>query len=31
LTFDIIHCISNFVLCMILFKPITNVLLKTIK
>ena len=28
LPYDIIHCVSNFVLCMILFKPITNTLLK---
>lgn len=28
LTFDIAHCVSNFILCMILFKPITNILLK---
>ena len=31
LPYDIIHCISNFVLCVILFKPITNVLLKITK
>lgn len=31
LFYDFIHCISNFILCMILFKPIINVLLKTIK
>ena len=28
LTFDFIHCISNFVLCAILLKPIINVLSK---
>ncbi len=28
LPYDIIHCVSNFVLCMVLFKPITNILLK---
>lgn len=28
LPYDFIHCISNFVLCLILFKPITNTLLK---
>lgn len=26
--YDFIHCVSNFVLCLILFKPITNTLLK---
>lgn len=31
LPYDFIHCVSNFILCLILFKPITNVLLKTIK
>ena len=28
LTFDFIHCISNFILCAILLKPIVNVLSK---
>lgn len=28
LTYDVIHCIANFVLCLILFKPITKALLK---
>ena len=28
LPYDIIHCIANFILCAILFKPITNTLLK---
>ena len=28
LPYDFIHCISNFILCLILFKPITNTLLK---
>ena len=27
-SFDIVHCISNFILCMVLFKPITKTLLK---
>ena len=31
LPYDFIHCISNFVLCMILFKPITTILLKIAK
>lgn len=26
--FDIIHCVANFILCIILFKPITRILLK---
>ena len=28
LPYDFIHCVSNFVLCVVLFKPITNILLK---
>lgn len=28
LIFDVIHCISNFVLCLLLFKPILNILLR---
>ena len=28
LPYDFIHCVSNFILCLILFKPITNTLLK---
>lgn len=27
-SFDIVHCISNFILCMVLLKPITKTLLK---
>ena len=30
LPYDFIHCVSNFILCIILFKPIINILLKTI-
>lgn len=26
--FDVIHCVANFILCMILFKPIIKILLK---
>lgn len=26
--YDILHCVANFVLCLILFKPITNMFLK---
>lgn len=28
LIFDVIHCISNFILCLLLFKPILNILLR---
>ena len=28
LPYDFIHCVSNFILCLILFKPITNTLSK---
>ena len=28
LPYDIVHCVANFILCIILFKPITNTLLK---
>ena len=26
--FDILHCVSNFVLCMVLFKPLSKVMMK---
>lgn len=28
LFYDVIHCVSNYILCLILFKPTTNILLK---
>lgn len=28
LTYDIVHCVSNFIICLILFKPTTKTLLK---